>query len=67
MDNAPSVSVIVPVYNGEKTIEKCILSLMDQDYPRDRYEIIVVDHGSTDGTAKIVKQFPVKYLSETSA
>ena len=67
MDNAPSVSVIVPVYNGEKTIEKCILSLMDQDYPRDRYEIIVVDNGSTDGTAKIVKQFPVKYLSETSA
>jgi glycosyltransferase involved in cell wall biosynthesis len=60
----PSVSVIVPVYNGEATIERCIESLVDQDYPRQRYEIIVVDNNSTDGTVEIVRRYPVLLLEE---
>jgi len=45
------VSVIVPLYNGEGMIAECIESLLNQDYPKDRYEIIIVDNDSTDRTA----------------
>jgi glycosyltransferase involved in cell wall biosynthesis len=58
------VSIIVPVYNGEATINRCLESLLAQDYPKDRYEIIVVDNNSTDGTVGIVRQNPVSLLKE---
>ena len=56
------VSVIVPAYNAQKTIGQCIDALLAQTYPRESYEVIVVDDGSTDGTADVVKAYPVKYL-----
>ncbi len=46
------LSVIVPVYNGENTIEKCLLSIIGQDYPD--IEIVVVNDGSTDESKKII-------------
>lgn len=49
------ISIIVPVYNREKYIEKCLQSLATQGVAN--LEIIVVDNNSTDGTAKIVKKF----------
>lgn len=52
----PFVSIIVPTYNEEKVIEKRIENLVELDYPKDRYEIIVVDSGSTDKTSQIVKE-----------
>lgn len=64
MNNLPFLSVIIPVYNGEKTIGECIESLLNQDYPKDKYEIIVVDNNSGDKTAQIVKKYPVRYLEE---
>lgn len=48
----PLVSIVVPVYNGEKYIEDCLLSILRQNYPS--MQIIVVDDGSTDGTAELV-------------
>lgn len=51
----PSVSVIVPVYNGEKTILSCLNSIIRQDYAS--FEIIVVDNNSTDSTVEIVNSF----------
>jgi glycosyltransferase involved in cell wall biosynthesis len=51
----PSVSVIVPVYNGAATIAACLESLVNQTYPADAYEIIVVENGSTDETTRIVQ------------
>jgi len=63
---APFVSVIVPVYNGADTIGECLLAVANQDYPRDRYEIVVVDNNSTDETAKAIRQFPVRYVLETA-
>lgn len=60
----PFVSVIVPAYNAEKTIAACIESLIAQEYPKERYEIIIVDNKSTDNTAAIIKQYPVIYLLE---
>src|SRR3954452_12612256 len=44
------VSVIVPVFNPGDNIEECIDSLIGQSLPRDEYEVIFVDDGSTDGT-----------------
>jgi glycosyltransferase involved in cell wall biosynthesis len=52
----PRVSVIVPVYNAERTLEDCIDSLLELDYPKDNRELILVDNASTDGTAEILRQ-----------
>jgi len=58
----PSVSIVVPVYNGSRTIEHCITSLLNQDYPKDKYEIIVVENGSTDNTPEFLKNYPVRLI-----
>ncbi|WP_129671689.1 glycosyltransferase family A protein [Candidatus Chloroploca sp. Khr17] len=50
--SSPTISVIIPVYNGERFLAEAIQSVLDQTLPPD--EIIVVDDGSTDGTAKVV-------------
>ena len=62
--NTPFVSVIVPLYNDEKRIEECIKSLLTQSYPQKKYEIIVVDNGSTDRSLEKIKHFPVKIFYE---
>ncbi len=56
MDQLPWISVIVPVYNGARTIGETLKSLFDQQYPR--LEILVMDGGSTDQTVEIVRGFP---------
>ena len=50
----PVITVIVPVYNTEKYIEKCIDSLKEQTM--NNIEIIVINDGSTDNTLKILKK-----------
>ncbi|MFQ4140945.1 glycosyltransferase [Chlorogloeopsis sp. ULAP02] len=52
----PKVSVVVPVYNGEADLPDLINCLCVQTYPRDRVEYILVDNGSSDRTAEIIKQ-----------
>lgn len=64
MKNFPFVSVVVPVYNGEKDISLCLEFLLSLNYPKNKFEIIVVDNNSTDRTTEIVRQFPVKLLEE---
>lgn len=51
----PLVSIIVPVYNGEKTIERCLRSIQNQTYSN--IEIIVVNDGSTDHTQKVIDKY----------
>ena len=60
------ISVIIPVYNGEKTITKCLDSIYKTKY-RD-FEVIVVDDGSTDKTALLIKKYPcrIKILRQNS-
>jgi glycosyltransferase involved in cell wall biosynthesis len=60
----PTISVIVPVLNGERTIRDCLVSVLQTDYPPDRREVLVVDNASTDRTASIVTELPVQYLWE---
>lgn len=55
------ISIIVPVYNVEKYLNKCINSLVLQDYPMEKYEIILVDDGSTDQSGIICDKFSTKY------
>lgn len=54
-------SVVVPAYNSEKTIARCIDALLRQTCPVDTYEVIVIDDGSTDATAEIAMSYPVRY------
>jgi len=61
----PFVSIIVPAYNAEATMDGCIKSLLAQSYPRDRYEVLVVDNGSSDRTPDIIKSHPVRFFRET--
>jgi len=50
MAEAPFFSVIVPTYNRRKLVQRTVECLLEQDYPPQRFEIIVVDDGSTDDT-----------------
>ena len=52
-----SISVIVSAYNEEKNIRKKIENLFEQDYPKEKLEIIVASDGSTDNTASIVREY----------
>lgn len=56
----PLVSVIVPLRNEESTIERLARTLLEQDYPRDRYEILMADGGSTDRTLRILREVDVE-------
>jgi glycosyltransferase involved in cell wall biosynthesis len=51
----PSVSVLIPVYNGEQTLARCIDSVLAQNYPF--LEIVVVNDCSTDGTAAVLERY----------
>ena len=55
------VSFILGIYNAERTLNACLESIFMQDYPRLKYEVIIVDGGSTDRTLRIVKDFMKKY------
>lgn len=56
MSTHPRVSVVVPAFNSADSIESCISALQAQTVCHDRYEIIVVDDGSQDGTATIAEK-----------
>ncbi len=60
MKRLPLVSVIVPCYNEEETINLCIESLLSQTYKP--LEIIVVDDASTDKTPEIISRYAVKFF-----
>lgn len=57
----PKVSVIIPTYNSQSTIEKCLNSILNQDYPN--LEVIVVDDASGDETLTKISAYPVKLVS----
>jgi glycosyltransferase involved in cell wall biosynthesis/peptidoglycan/xylan/chitin deacetylase (PgdA/CDA1 family) len=52
------ISVIVPTYNRRHSLSRVLDTLLEQTFPRDDYEIVVVDDGSTDGTAQLLAGMP---------
>jgi len=63
-EKRPLVTVVVLTKNSEKYIEKCILSLIHQDFPRQMYEILVVDAGSKDKTLEICRRYGVRIIED---
>ena len=53
----PTVTIIVPCFNEEKTLFSTVSSLLDLDYPKNKLSLILVDDGSIDGTAKEISKF----------
>ncbi len=53
----PSVTIVVPVWNEERTVLKTIYSLLDLKYPKDKLHISIVNDGSTDNTWNLIQQF----------
>lgn len=56
-NNKFDASVVIPVYNAQETIQLCLDSLARQNYPKNKYEIICVDDGSTDSSLEIINSF----------
>lgn len=72
--SCPPVSVIVPAYNEGRNIASCLASVLASDYLRDKMQVVVVDDGSTDDTAAIVRaalaaapDAPVKLVTQPNA
>lgn len=54
---SPSISIVIPTLNSQRTLELCLKSIAMQDYPHDLLEVIIADGGSTDGTLSMVEDF----------
>ena len=59
--------MIVPAYNAEDTLDSCLSALRAQSLPATQFEIVVVDDGSTDGTADIARQHGVRLVCQQNA
>lgn len=62
MINHPLISVVIPAYNEEKYLSSCLESLERQTFPKQKYEVIVVDNNSGDKTAEIAKKFGTRVV-----
>jgi len=59
---SPKISVILAAYNEEKLLPRCLKTLQDQTYPRELFEVILVDNNSSDKTSQIGRQYGVKVV-----
>jgi len=58
----PTVAILVPVFNEEKFITRKLENILRIDYPKDKLTCLVIDNGSTDQTAEMVRRYPVTLL-----
>ena len=61
-NNSSFVSVIIPCRNEEKYIEECLDSVINQDYPKEKLEVLVVDGMSEDRTREVIEKYTKQYL-----
>jgi GT2 family glycosyltransferase len=59
-ESAPKISVVMPVYNAEATLEECLTKLAQSTF--EDFEVVVVDDGSTDQSKEIMGRFPVRVV-----
>lgn len=59
----PMVSIMVPAHNESIVIRRTVLALLNFDYPKDRYEIIVINDNSTDDSAEVLKKIQEQYTN----
>ncbi|MBM3205350.1 glycosyltransferase family 2 protein [Candidatus Shapirobacteria bacterium] len=59
-ETLPSVSFLIPTLNAASVLEPCFKAIADQDYPKDKIEIVVADGGSTDKTLILAKKYGAK-------
>ncbi len=59
----PSVTIVIPVRNEEKNLQRLFASFQNQTYPKNKIEYLVIDDGSTDGTFAMAKKFGAKVIS----
>lgn len=68
---APEFSLIIPTYNRREALQECFRHLAGLRFPRDRYEVVLVDDGSTDGTPEMVAEhghdLPLRFLRQQNA
>lgn len=57
----PTVTILIPVYNSERTLINCLLSVINQNYPTDLLNIILIDNGSSDLSYEVYKKFQQMY------
>lgn len=55
------LSIVIPAYNAENHLERCLKSCFEQDLPAERYEVIIIDDGSSDGTAEIAGKWACEH------
>ncbi len=58
----PLISIIIPTLNSETVLEKCLLSISKQKYPKAKVEILISDGGSSDDTLRIAKKYHCQIL-----
>ena len=64
LNNLPLVSMVIPTFNSARVIEGCLKSIISQDYPRDRMEIVIADAGSSDRTLDICRKYGVDIITD---
>ncbi|MBQ0831319.1 glycosyltransferase [Marinobacter sp.] len=57
MPEQPYCTIVVPAFNEEQYIEQCLIALKSQTYPKDNFEIIVIDNNSSDNTVEIARNY----------
>lgn len=54
-------SIIIPIYNGKETINECLDAILNQDYPKKDYELVIVNDGSTDNTLQVLHKKKMEF------
>lgn len=62
-DSKPYISIIVPTLNEEKNLPRLLRSFIDLKYPKEKYEVLIIDGGSSDQTGEIARKFGAKVFN----
>ncbi len=61
-DELPSIAIVSLSYNDAAILEDCLVSIEQQDYPRDKLKVLFADGGSTDGTLEIIRRYGAEVI-----